>query len=211
MCLEWRLRWLTLCSQSLGWQSFPHSPSWGSILLIKEITTCKTLPLQWELVGTHVWRGGRKVIYSNKRCFFIIILNCPKRKSKESSVLLYSNLSSIVSTAVLSCNEGYSRGTWKDMGAESRYREREGSHLRTRMHYLYIPHGNLEYRSRMETWTRRYKALLSLSASSPGAALLLMVHQLSVWECGGVTVEAWRFTWLIKGVITLAVCLVEMV
>lgn len=110
MCLEWRLRWLTLCSQSLGWQSFPHSPSWGSILLIKEITTCETLPLQWELVGTRVWRGGRKVTYSNKRCLFIIILNCPKRKLKQSSVLLYSSLSSIVSTAVLSCNKGYSRG-----------------------------------------------------------------------------------------------------
>lgn len=36
---------LTLCPQSLGWQNFPHSSSWGSILLIKEITTCKILPL----------------------------------------------------------------------------------------------------------------------------------------------------------------------
>lgn len=90
--------------------------------------------------------------YSNKRCFFIIILNCPKRKSKESSVLLYSNLSSIVSTAVLSCNKGYSRGLVPERMWELRADTgRERSHLRTRMHCLYIPHGNLEYRSRMET------------------------------------------------------------
>lgn len=63
----------------------------------KEITTCKTLPLQWELVGTVCGEEVGRFHIAHKRCLFIIILNCPKRKSKGSSVLLYSSLSCIVS------------------------------------------------------------------------------------------------------------------
>lgn len=98
-----------------------------------------------------------------RNCYSVVIMNCPRKKSKESSVRLYSGLSSTVTTAGMLCNKGRSRALvpgrmWELRTDTGRGRgfACERSHLRTRVCCLDIPHGDLEYRSsRVETKTRR--------------------------------------------------------